>query len=229
MRTNKEILSIKTSTLSQNIAERLVEAIVSGRLTAGVRLNESELSRQLQVSRAPIREALNQLQEQGLVVHHPRRGMFVVSLSDNDIFKIQQLRVVLETEALLLCRENLTPANERKLVAHLEKMEKGGDKISNLEATRVDIAFHQTIWNQSGNEYLERILTSLTAPLFAYALINRSLAGQRTILDSHRPLLTYIQGGIRRDQARQVMIDHITLRWGQLDSQRLKRFSSAAS
>ncbi|MBS1798412.1 MAG: GntR family transcriptional regulator [Acidobacteria bacterium] len=229
MRVNKEIISIKSSTLSQNIAERLVEAIVSGKLIAGVRLNESELSRQLQVSRAPIREALNQLQEQGLVVHHPRRGMFVVSLSDSDIFKIQQLRVALESEALLLCRENLTPANERRLVAQLEKMEKAGDSISSLEAVRLDIAFHQTIWSQSDNQYLERILTSLTAPLFAYALINRSLAGQRTILDSHRPLLTFIQGGMRKGLARQVMIDHITLRWGQLDSQRLKQLSSAGS
>lgn len=229
MRATKEILSIKTSTLSQNIAERLVEAIVSGKFTAGVRLNESELSRQLQVSRAPIREALHQLQEQGLVVHHPRRGMFVVSLSSSDVFKIQQLRVVLESEALLLCRENLTPTDERRLVAQLEKMERAGDSISSLEAIRMDIAFHQTIWSQSGNEYLERILTSLTAPLFAYALINRSLRGQSLILDSHRPLLTFVQGGIRKGLARQVMIDHITLRWGQLDSQKLKQLSSTAS
>jgi DNA-binding GntR family transcriptional regulator len=228
MRTNKELLSIKTSTLSQNIAERLVEAILSGKLTAGTRLNESELSRQLQVSRAPIREALHQLQEQGLVVHHPRRGMFVVSLSDSDIQKIQRLRIVLESEALLLCRENLTPANERKLLTQLEKMEKM-EGTSSLDAIRMDLAFHRTIWSQTENDFLERTLTSLTAPLFAYALISKSLHGQRMILDSHRSLLTFIQGETRKDHARQVMIDHITLRWGQLDSHKVRRSPNSLS
>lgn len=216
MRSNKEILSIKTSTLSQNIAERLVDAILSGKLAAGSRLNESELSRQLQVSRAPIREALNKLQEQGLVVYFPRRGMFVVSLSNADITKIHRLRIVLESEALLLCRDNLTPATEKRLLALLEKMEKSED-MSTLEATRLDLAFHRTIWGQTGNEYLERTLTSLTAPLFAYAMISRSLSGQKAVLHSHRPLLTYVQGKTRKDHARQVIIDHISISWGQLE------------
>jgi DNA-binding GntR family transcriptional regulator len=228
MRTNKELLSIKTSTLSQNIVERLVEAILSGKLNAGTRLNESELSRQLQVSRAPIREALNQLREQGLVIHHPRRGMFVVSLTPPDMQKIQSLRVVLEAEALLLCREKLTPTNERKLLAQLEKLEKT-EGTSQLEAVRMDLAFHRAIWCQTENEFLERMLTSLTAPLFAYALISKPLNGQRMILDSHRPLMTFIQGGMRKDHAKQVMIDHITLRWGSLDNHKAKRSPNSSS
>ena len=80
MRSSEEPLVTTSSPLSQDIAEQLVEAVLSGRLKAGSRLNESQLSRELHVSRAPIREALKQLQEQGLVVHQPRRGMFVVSL-----------------------------------------------------------------------------------------------------------------------------------------------------
>jgi DNA-binding GntR family transcriptional regulator len=219
MRTNKELLSIKTSTLSQNIAERLIEAILSGKLPAGSRLNESELSRRLQVSRAPIREALHQLQEQGLVIHHPRRGMFVVSLTESDIQKINRLRVVLESEALVLCRENLTPSSERKLLAQLEKMEKT-EGTSALEAIRMDLSFHRSIWSQTGNEFLEKMLTSLTAPLFAYALIAKPLNAQRMILDSHRPLVTFIQGETRKDHAKQIMVEHVTLRWGKLDGQK---------
>lgn len=211
MRPNAEILSIKTSTLSQSISEQLVEAILSGKRRPGSRLNESELSRQLQVSRAPIREALNQLQEQGLVVYHPRKGMFVVNLVESDIHKINQLRVPLEAEALVLCRANLTAQNEKKLLAQLDKMESG--KMSNLEAVRVDLAFHRLIWSQSGNEYFERVLTSLTAPLFAYALIAQSWESKQIILDSHRPMLEFIRGKGREDRARQVMIDHVNLRW----------------
>lgn len=221
MRTTKKILSIKVSTLCENIAERLVEAILSGKLKPGSRLNESELSRQLQVSRAPIREALHQLQEQGLVVHQPRRGMFVVSLTEKNIEKINRLRVVLESEALLLCRENLTPQNEKKLLAQLEKIERP-EGTSGLEAVRMDLVFHQTIWSQTNNEFLEKMLTSLTAPLFAFSLITKQKHEQmRMILDSHRPLMTFIQGKTRKDQARQVIYDHVSLRWGGWDSPKL--------
>src|SRR3954463_6410511 len=98
---------VKTSTLRENVAEILINAILSGKFKPGDRLNESELGRQLRVSRAPIREALQQLQEQGLGMNYPRRGMFVVSLTEQDIRKINSLRLLLEAEALLLCRKNL--------------------------------------------------------------------------------------------------------------------------
>ncbi len=215
MRASKNLLNLKTSTLRESIAGLLTEAILSGKFQPGDRLNESELGRQLQVSRAPIREALHQLNEQGLVVNHPRRGMFVVNLSAPDIEKVNRLRIVLESEALLLCRKNLTPANEKKLLSHLEKMEKAG-MTSSLEAVRLDFAFHRTIWSQSGNEFLERTLSSLTAPLFAFALV-RAPNQVKMILDSHRPLVDFIRSNEPATEARRIIFEHLILRWGAMD------------
>ncbi len=196
---NSERLSVvKTSTLRENIAGVLADAILAGKFKPGARLNESALGRQLQVSRAPIREALNQLHEQGLLVNKPRRGMFVVSLSDDDIRKINDLRLLLEAEALLLCRGNLTPQAEHKLSQQLDRMERTG-ATSALEAVRMDLNFHRTIWTQSGNEFLEKTLTSLTAPLFAFSIVRKQPSEQtRMILDSHRPLMDFIQGKIAK-------------------------------
>jgi DNA-binding GntR family transcriptional regulator len=222
MSANKVLINIKTSTLCKNISEALVEAILSGKFKPGARLNESELGRQMQVSRAPIREALHQLEEQGLVTHHPRRGMFVVSLNEVDIQKINRLRLVLESEALLLCRSHLTSQSERKLMQQLEKMEKAGTT-SAREAIRMDLAFHRTIWSLTGNEFLEKTLSSLTAPLFAFALIKKSPHEQmKMILDSHRPLMKFIQGKIAEEMARQVIYDHVTLRWGSIEEVKQK-------
>ena len=208
---------VKTVTLRENVAEILINAVLSGKFRPGDRLNESELGRQLRVSRAPIREALHQLQEQGLVVNQPRRGMFVVSLSETDIQKINSLRLILESEALHLCRRNLNSANERKLVQQIEKMDRTGPT-SALEAMRMDLAFHRTIWSQTGNEFLERTLTSLTASLFAYSVVVKAREEQmRMILDSHRPLLDFVQGKRKAKDARTVMLDHISLRWGPPD------------
>lgn len=218
MRKPEALSPVTTLTLRENVAEVLIEAILSGKFRPGDRLNESELGRQLQVSRAPIREALHQLQEQGLVTNQPRRGMFVVSLSDADIRKINSLRVVLESEALLLCRSNLTPQNERKLIQQLDRMERTGPT-SALEAMRMDLNFHRSIWAQTGNEFLEKTLTSLTASLFAYSVVKKPQSEQvRMILDSHRPLLDFVQGKLPKSQGKRVMYDHVSLRWGAPDS-----------
>lgn len=217
MGVQKAILDIKLSTLSKNISEAMVEAILAGKFKPGDRLNESELGRQLHVSRAPIREALHELQEQGLVIHQPRRGMFVVSLDETDVRKINQIRLALEAEALVLCRANLSPQGERKLLQQLEKMENSGTT-SAREAIRMDLGFHRTIWSLTGNEFLEKTLSSLTAPLFAFALIQKSHHEEmKMILDSHRPYMDYVQGNIDERKARQVVYDHVTLRWGGIE------------
>ncbi len=216
-RTSKKLAVVKTSTLRENIAGVLTDAILGGKFKPGTRLNESELGRQLQVSRAPIREALNQLHEHGLLENRPRRGMFVVSLTDSDIKKINELRLVLESEALILCRNNLTPQAESKLLQQLERMEREGPT-SALEAVRMDLSFHRIIWTQTGTEFLEKTLTTLTASLFAFALVKKQRSEQtRMILDSHRPLMDFIQGKLAKGEARKVIYEHISLRWGRPD------------
>src|ERR1700734_2180849 len=101
----------------------LTDRIMSGKIKPGERLNESSLSQQLGISRAPIREALQQLQEQGLVVNIPRRGMFVVSLGKDDVQKINSLRLVLESEALRLARTYITPQKVKKLGQLMKQIE----------------------------------------------------------------------------------------------------------
>jgi DNA-binding GntR family transcriptional regulator len=203
---------MRSTTLAENIAARLIDAILLGKMAPGERLNESELARQFKVSRAPIREALQQLKEQGLALNHPRRGMFVVVLDDEDQQKINSLRVVLEAEALRLARANLTPRAERQLKQTIAKMENVQPSPA-VEATRLDLELHRKIWKLSGNEYLERMLATLTAPLFAYAILSRPKDEKmKMILDSHRPLLDYLQGKLELS-AERVVFDHLNLRW----------------
>jgi len=199
-------------TLRQQSVELLSKAILSCKIKPGERLNESELARKLHVSRAPIREALQQLQEQGLIVNVPRRGMFVVSLDEESIQKINSLRVVLEAEALRLARLHAGPKEKGKLAHVVDKMDHMSHVPTN-EMVRVDMEFHRMIWSFTRNEYLEKTLTSLTAPLFAHSMLMLFREEkQRMVLDSHRPLLAYVLG--ESDQpAENVMLEHLTLRW----------------
>src|SRR5690349_15981599 len=180
---------LKTAdTFKDKTVNLIAQAILSGRIAPGERLNESRLAREFQISRTPIREALLELIHQGLVVNGDRRGMFVVSLTDSDVVEINSLRVLLEAEALRLTRDNATPQNCEKLKKMLKRLESLATA-SIYEQTQADLEFHQAIWSLAGNDYLEKILNTLTAPLMAHAMLRTMQTQKRkAVLLSHRPL-----------------------------------------
>ena len=86
----------------------LGHGILTGKYKPGMRLNESQIARELNISRIPVREALSQLQEQGLVQNRERRGMFVTHIGPQEVEHIFALRLLLEGEALRLARIHMT-------------------------------------------------------------------------------------------------------------------------
>lgn len=200
------------STLKAHLVTRLREAIIAGRFKPGERLNESQLARQYSVSRIPVREALQQLQEQGLVMNHPRRGMFVNILSDDDCQKINSLRIILEAEALKLCRARLTAASEKQLTGMVERMEKWTSG-SEIDAAALDLDFHRAIWNSSGNSYLEKVLNSQVPMLFAHQALEYTSHHEKLWpLYHHRQLLDVVLGQ-SQVTAEEAMIAHLRLRY----------------
>lgn len=200
-------------------------AILSGKIRPGQRLNESELARDLGLSRIPVREALQQLQQDGLVVDEPRRGKFVINLSEEEIQKINSLRLILEAEALRLCRAKVTGEGMDALAALVAKMEHSRG-VSEIEASALDIEFHRLVWRHTGNEYLAKTLEGITIPLFAHRVLwrlNREMLGWASILPNHhRMLLEFLQGKSAKS-AEEVMMEHLSYRYNQPE-----RFSSLA-
>src|SRR5207244_9227446 len=97
------------TTLRAHVVKILSAGILSGKYKPGDRLNESQIARELNISRIPVREALSQLQEQGLVQNRERRGMFVTNIGHEEVQQISSLRFILETEALRLAQKHMTP------------------------------------------------------------------------------------------------------------------------
>src|SRR5437660_9904305 len=117
------IESAPGATLKSLVASKLREAILAGDYGPGDRLNEARLAHEFNVSRSPIREALIQLQESGLVMIHEGRGLCVTKLSEEDIQRINSVRLVMETEAIWLARRNMTPQIAAQLEDVLARME----------------------------------------------------------------------------------------------------------
>lgn len=188
------IAEFPSTTLKAHIAGLIREGIIRGKYRAGERLNESKLARQFGVSRIPVREALMQLQEQGLVMNHPRRGMFVNSLGNEDTQKINSVRIVLEAEAMKLCRARFTSEMNTSLARIVRAMErwKGGPE---LDAAALDLEFHRTLWNGSGNPFLFRTLDSLVRVVLAHHALDTIARDQvRWSMKHHRVLLEVVRG-----------------------------------
>lgn len=200
------------ATLKAHVYNSLRQAIVTGRYKPGSRLNESQLAREFNISRIPIREALMQLQEHGLVMNHERRGMFVTVLSHDDVQRINSVRIVLEAEAVRLARANMTRQVAAQLTKLVDRMETL-DESSNMEASALDLEFHRTIWQVAANPYLSKTLDSLSTVLFAHtALENSSKNSGRWRLSHHRMLLDVVLG--KSDTPpEQAVINHLSMHY----------------
>ena len=207
------------STLKAHLVQRLREAILSGKYKPGDRLNESSIAREFQISRIPVREALFQLQESGLVMNLKRRGMFVTLLSEEDVQKINSVRIVLETEALKLARARMTPEFKAALTGLVNRMEAWNGTLA--EAAALDLEFHRTIWAAAGNDYLIKVLDSLATVLFAHKTLEHvSYELRRWTLSHHRALLDVILSPTEQD-VQAALLMHLRMAYAEPE-----RFSS---
>jgi DNA-binding GntR family transcriptional regulator len=200
-------VSVQTpGTLRSHLVERLRDDILSGKYKPGDRLNESSIARAYNISRIPVREALFQLRESGLVMLRERRGMFVTSLTEDEVHQISSVRVLLETEAFALARENMTPSAAKNLSDHVSRMEALHGSLTTAAA--MDLEFHRKVWSLSGNEYLEKVLDPIATLLFAHNTLER--VGPRPrgwVLNHHRKLLDALLGNEPTD-LKTALINH---------------------
>src|SRR6185369_7736800 len=136
------------TTLRAHVVKILSAGILSGKYRPGDRLNESQIARELNISRIPVREALSQLQEQGLVQNRERRGMFVTNIGHEEVQQISSLRFILETEALRLAQKHMTPETLAALDRLVHQMDTWDGTL--LEAAALDLEFHRTLWKAAG-------------------------------------------------------------------------------
>src|SRR5690349_1414225 len=104
-----EIIAIPRANLHQQVANRLRQMLVEGRIAPGAKLNERELSEVLQVSRTPLREAIKMLAAEGLVELLPNRGAIAVSLSEADVLNTFEVMAGLEGLSGELAAQRITP------------------------------------------------------------------------------------------------------------------------
>jgi DNA-binding GntR family transcriptional regulator len=137
------------------------DAILRGVLTPGEQLSVPELSRRLNVSRSPVREAVLQLVATGLAVEQPRRGVLVATIDARGIAEIHQIRVVLETLAARLAASSAQQADIDELKTVLERQAEAVKTADPGLYSRTNLQFHTIIGRCCKNARLQGILEIL--------------------------------------------------------------------
>jgi DNA-binding GntR family transcriptional regulator len=189
---------VQSVLLKQSAAARLRDEILSGRLGAGQRIVEGKWAAELGVAQGSIREALNLLALDGLVIKGAGRSARVVSLTGEDVRQTYDVRVGLESQAARLVTETRADLSDmRRILAAMEEAARADDITTVINE---DLTFHLTLAKKTGNrllfEHTERLLT----PLFAFVLLRARSSGAglqpwTPTLPSHGRILDVIEFG----------------------------------
>ena len=139
-----------SGSLRVRVFEALEQAIINGEYKEGDTLNELRLTKELGVSRTPIREALTQLELEGLVKNIQNKGAVVVGVSQKDIDDIYAIRLRLDGFAAKLAAENITDEQLDRLEQAVELQSFYSEKADTENVRRFDSEFHNTIYEASG-------------------------------------------------------------------------------
>ena len=120
------------------------------------------------MSQASVREALQHLEATGLVVKYPNRGSYVIKLEPADLIHIYQVRRELEPLAWALAVAGLKAEVLKSLDEHMAQMRAAFLKLDYRAFLTADLDFHRVIWQSQPNRHLEKALTGICLPLFAY-------------------------------------------------------------
>jgi DNA-binding GntR family transcriptional regulator len=206
---------------------RLRAEILSGELAPGQRLVEEQIVQRFAISRAPLREALRTLANQGLVEQLPRRGSRVTELSERDVDELFDLRSLLERHAVQLAlplsfdRAGVDPLAEVRLrLAEMRRAAEAGDDLTEDDAHR---AFHAAVVGLAGNRQLdlalEPILLRLQRPMAANLRREAAAVGWRAGIERHERLLAALEtndpaavlGALDEHGARRFLTDQPTI------------------
>ena len=188
--------SIKT--YSQQIIEHIKKMLLQGQLQPGDKVNEVHLASALSISRAPIREALQILTKEGLLVSIPQRGKFIKSLSPQEIQDGYYIGGVLEGAAVSATLAHFTRDDFTALAEQVEKMRTLQDTEDYAEAfTQVDMVFHDILFSHSGNKQLGEISRTVCQRMSKFLLFRYwpQCFSREEVAQRHQQVLDAVMGG----------------------------------
>ncbi len=205
---------VRPESLTELVTRQLRTAIVSGELEMGGHLSETRIAKDLNVSRTPVREAINRLEMEGLLTVEPQRGTFVFHLGPSELVKLCDARVCLETTALTEAIANHPEQLAHSLEQCTDKMTEARSRQDDTAYLGLDTEFHQHLFDCADNRFLNDAYQAI-APKMA-AIRNRLGRHPDHMAKSYREHLEILEAVRQRDTetALKVLRSHIDRKEG---------------
>jgi len=203
------VAPIAYRTIAEQIAGSIREAIAQGRIPPAARLFEVSLAREMGTSRAPVREALSQLEREGLVIKEPNRGARVVELTEETVREVASLRGLLEGFAASLAAERLTGSQFMALEALVKGMERAVQTGEYAKLVDLDYQFHDFICRASGHRTLYETWSAISGKVRLYlSTTNLMYRNLKLVVQGHAEIVAALRS---RDtvRANTVMQEHL--------------------
>jgi phosphonate utilization transcriptional regulator len=181
---------LRSMTLSGLVQEEILRGIKSGELTVGARLNESELSQRLGVSRSPLREAFRALEEAGLVRLEKNRGVFIRDLSDEEADELYDVRAGLDEMVGRRLAPRITDEQLKELDEMLTELETTSVRDGVGRYFELNVTFHDRVVQMTGNATLLGVYRQVINRMHLLRRRGFSLAGSSSASHAeHRAIL----------------------------------------
>jgi DNA-binding GntR family transcriptional regulator len=178
------------------IARQLRDAIMTGALPPGTQLGETDLAARFQVSRGPLREAMQHLVSEGLLRSERHRGLFVIDLEPSDVFDIYLARSAVERAALLAAARGDREVIAATLEQAVADMATAADDDDPSALSAADLAFHEALINASGSKRLVRMArTLLIETRMCLTLLQNTYQGVEDRVEEHTRIIEALRTG----------------------------------
>jgi DNA-binding GntR family transcriptional regulator len=193
--------------LRQSVYEALVELVIAGRLSPGEHLVETELARQLGVSRQPVREALHRLEAEGWVDLRPNQGAFVHVPTDSEVDQLLDVRELLEVQTARLAAQAVTRAQVTRLRALCREGEAAVASGDTEGFVSLNNSFHAALAEIAGNAVLAELSAIVGRRARWYYRLVAPLREHESCVE-HLDMVEAIEGG-DGEQAAKVARGHV--------------------
>lgn len=190
---------VRKRTLSSVITSQVRRRILDGTYPPGMQLNEVDLAARFATSRGPLREGLQRLVQEGLLISEPHRGVFVPILTEEDLKDVYRARAAIERAAMIrVVERGLSAADMAVLEQALGQMAAGIRDEDWRAVAATDLRFHEVIVEAAGSPRLSRMYATLLGESrLGINLLLSTIEGRTDYLEEHQQIFQHLVAGDR--------------------------------
>lgn len=193
------------------VYNKLREAILNGQLAPGTKLVELAISSQMHISKTPVREAIRELAQEGLISFKARHGISVIDFTEKDIVELVTLRAALEVLAVHLVKDFWTASDTAVLSSILDRIINAEKALNFAQLPNLDIEFHRYIIKRANNQRLLKAWNDIASQMnVLFRMIQYFDFSEQYASQSHKELIEAISGK-NQEECENIFKAHILL------------------